>query len=203
MNNTSYLSSLIDFMREATRTPDPIFANKFGIVYDWCDRSSKEIDRTILGFTVDELCELCDATFGEGANCQAFVLADGVVKWETGRGYHDNADSDTAVRIYREAVERGYGDNFARTESFGNITVQERIIPYNDVMYGLTLDHCADVESQIRQLGRMMNIGDLHEYNWGFRPDDDACVTPVIFDFSAEDDHDTTDSSDDTESSAW
>lgn len=203
MKNTSYLASLIDFMREATRIPDTDFGNKFGVVYNWTARGSKEITRLIGGFTIEEICEICDAQFAEGANCQAFVLADGVVKWETGRGCHDNADSDSAMRIYREAVDRGYGDNFARTETFGNIVVQERIVPYSDVMYGLTLEHCQDLESQVRQLGRVMNIGDLHQYNWGFRMNDGAFVTPVIFDFSAEHGDNDCDASDTNESSGW
>lgn len=185
MKNTSYLYDLIDFMREATATPHPKFLNKFGENYIWDTTECTKVEHTINGMSVEDICVICDARFAQGANCQAFVLPDGVVKWESGRGIHDNSDSDTAVRVYNEAVDRGYGDNFARTESFGNITVQERIIPAVDVMQTLPYDHWRDVCSQVEHIGRVMDIGDLHEHNWGFRPDDDAFVTPVIFDYSA------------------
>ena len=189
MKNASYLTSLIDFMQTALVQPHIRFGFKFGTVYDWStyDQNGDNpcIDRDINGVTVDDMCMLCDASFHEGANCQAFVLPDGVVKWYTGRGLHDGVDSGSDVRTYNNAVSAGYGINFARTESFGNVTVQERIIPFMSIMESFDYSRTRDVCNRVQAIGRELNIGDLHERNWGFRPNDVEFTTPVIFDYSA------------------
>lgn len=186
MKNTSYLSALIELMRDATTQTDDR-DNKFGLQTMWNDDIgySSEVNRDILGLTVDDICELTGATFEEGANCQVFVLSDAVVKWYTGRGIHDS-DSGSDLQVYRSAVDWGYGKNMARTEVYGTVTVQERIRPYVEVMNTLSLAAQMVLESEVASIGKALNIGDLHEYNWGFRMDDTTYTTPVIFDYSCD-----------------
>jgi len=188
MKNTSYLSALLDYLRTSMTIEDDKYGFKVGKVWDWSVPAGQELDRPIGDFTVDELRMICNADFAEGANCQAFVLPDGVIKWYTGMGIqlHENADSDRDLRVYRKAVEMGYETHLARTEVIGNFTVQERIIPMSEVIHTMTRDHRMSLFDDVNELGRVLGIGDLHENNWGFRPDDDAFVTPVIFDYSCD-----------------
>lgn len=138
----------------------------------------------VLGFTIDEMMMLVDATFERGANCQCFVMKDVIVKWTANDPVHNSGpERDLAAVDFAEY--QGIGIHVADTHVIGMVTIQERIIPFENMMFDLTTDEREYYRTWVIDLARRLYVTDMRDGNWGFRINDTDFMTPVIFDFSA------------------
>jgi hypothetical protein len=147
----------------------------------------KYVNRPIvtLGVTVEDFFKMAGAEKMSGANTQAMVFPEGVVKWSRAGALDGHYETNQDARFYRDIVEQfpEYRMYLAETVQIGRLfTVQEPIYMAHENIYQLDDDQRFDVYATLIQVAHALGIRDVHMGNWGFRGDDRT--TPVIFDFS-------------------
>jgi len=153
----------------------------FGEVYNY---RSGEYETTLLnGMTVEDICLITGAEITAGACSQVFVLPEVVIKWAKPNNIH-NSDAENDARVYERARAMGMEAYVAQTERVGFLTLQERILPAAEVSNDMPWDLYFERVKEVGGLAEALGLGDMHDSNWGFRPDDVNFTTPVMFDFS-------------------
>jgi hypothetical protein len=140
-------------------------------------------DHTLCDMKIEDICEIIGAELREGACSQALVLPEVAIKWMRPDTLHES-DSECYMMIFNRARAMGMEMHVAKTEKIGFLTIQERIIPACDLVNEIEWDTYMAVSREVGDLAEELNIGDMHDGNWGFRPDDVNFTTPVMFDFS-------------------
>ena len=122
-----------------------------------------------------------------GANMFALIFPTVVVKWpSTDAPFHAAAGTDAKFYASVEMQDR---QHFAQSSQEGDLIVQERCV----MLYDMTVKFAEMTHSQQKatiliwlDMALRYNLYDLHEYNVGFRMNDDTFSTPVIFDYSGQ-----------------
>jgi len=122
-----------------------------------------------------------------GANMFALIFPTVVVKWTKDNApFHTSAGTD--VQFY-DSVEMQDRQHFAYCSQEGDLIVQERCVELSKISYKFgNMTHAQQKATILIWLDMALryNLYDLHEFNVGFRMNDDSLSTPVIFDYSGQ-----------------